>query len=93
MKLTISATPQGLVLVNRALQKLYGTQTALASNNILRGVLGRSTISKFFTGKKIKVDEFKRICIALKLESQWEEIAGLGTQDNGLDNNAHVCKN
>jgi hypothetical protein len=34
------------------------------------------TISKLFNGKKIQVDEFKRSCQALKLESEWQEITG-----------------
>ncbi|MBW4423054.1 MAG: NACHT domain-containing protein [Nostoc desertorum CM1-VF14] len=86
MKETISATPEGLVRAKRALQKLYGTQEKLIDEEKHEeGGVGRSTISKFFNGKKIQVGEFKRICIALKLESEWQKIAGLVDSPDSVD--------
>ncbi|MBW4454083.1 MAG: hypothetical protein KME55_16015 [Nostoc indistinguendum CM1-VF10] len=72
---TLKATPKGLEQAEKALKRLHGTQLSFA--NYLAGVVGRSTIQKFFQGQEIKVDKFKEICKALTLESDWEVIAGL----------------
>lgn len=82
-KQTISATPQGLERANRALQKSHGTQIVFADT--LQGEVGRSTIQKFFKGEKILVDKFKEICKGLKLELQWQEIAGLVDLSDSVD--------
>ncbi|MFB2837816.1 NACHT domain-containing protein [Floridanema evergladense] len=85
---TVSATPEGIELAEKALKRLFGTQLSLA--RALNGSPGRSTIQKFFKGETIKVDLFKEICKALTLESLWEEIAGLKDSPNlgTLTNNA-----
>jgi predicted NACHT family NTPase len=75
-KQTVSATPQGIERAEKALKRLYGTQLNLAEVK-LKGLVGRSTIQKFFKGEKILVDKFQEICKALTLESHWEAIAGL----------------
>jgi hypothetical protein len=72
-RLTVKATPQGLVLAQNALKRLGGTQLSLA--NKLTGSVGRSTIQKFFQGKEIQVNKFQEICRELLLESHWEAIA------------------
>ncbi|MDF5729687.1 MAG: NACHT domain-containing NTPase [Rhizonema sp. PD38] len=87
MRLTVKATPQGLTLAQNALMRLGGTQLSLA--NELKGLVGRSTIQKFFNNKEIQVDKFKEICKALTLESQWEAIAGL----TDLSNSVHASNN
>jgi predicted NACHT family NTPase len=74
-KQTVSATPQGIKRAENALKRLHGTQLNLAMK--LEGLVGRSTIQKFFKGEKILVDKFQEICKALTLESHWEAIAGL----------------
>jgi predicted NACHT family NTPase len=71
-RLTVKATPQGLVLAQNALKRLGGTQLSLAKK--LTGSVGRSTIQKFFQGEEIQVDKFQEICRELLLESQWEAI-------------------
>jgi hypothetical protein len=71
----ISATVQGLIKARKALTRHYETQLNLAKN--LEGLVSRSTIQKFFKPEEIQVDKFKEICKALKIDSDWEEIAGL----------------
>ncbi|WP_413163978.1 NACHT C-terminal helical domain 2-containing protein [Capilliphycus salinus ALCB114379] len=67
-----SATPQGLELANAALQKVsQGKKTVLAG---FTGV-SRSTVSKFFNGKPISLENFQAICQELKLD--WMVVAGL----------------
>ncbi|MDF5723877.1 MAG: hypothetical protein PUP91_26120 [Rhizonema sp. PD37] len=74
-RLTVKATDDGLAKAKMALKRLHGTQLDLAKN--LTGLVGRSTIQKFFKGEEIQIDKFKDICKALTLESQWEAIANL----------------
>ncbi|ARV59167.1 signal transduction protein [Nostocales cyanobacterium HT-58-2] len=72
---TVKATSQGLERAEKALKRLHGTQLSLA--DALKGLVGRSTIQKFFKGEEIQVDKFQEICKALTLESHWEAISGL----------------
>ena len=82
-KQTVSATPEGLERAKRALKRLFETQLHLA--DALKGLVGRSTIQKFFQSQEIQVDKFKEICNALTLELQWEAIAGLMESSNLVD--------
>ncbi|MBP5971993.1 NACHT domain-containing NTPase [Brasilonema sp. CT11] len=82
-RLTVKATDEGLAKAKMALKRLHGTQLDLANN--LTGLVGRSTIQKFFKGEEIQVDKFKEICKALTLESQWEAIAGLTDLPSSVD--------
>ncbi|MBW4613109.1 MAG: NACHT domain-containing NTPase [Desmonostoc vinosum HA7617-LM4] len=82
-RLTIKATSEGLLLAQKALKRLGGKQLKLEMQ--LKGLVGRSTIQKFFQGQEIQVDKFQEICKALTLESKWEAIAGLGDLPESLD--------
>lgn len=71
-KITLSANEQGIQRAEKALLRLgFGTKTNFAKANIL----GRSTVSKFFTGKPIQLDSFQKICEILTLN--WQEIANI----------------
>ena len=87
-KLTVKATREGLTQAEKALKRLFGTQLNLA--NSLAGSVGRSTIQKLFKGEEIQIDKFQEICKALKLELQWEAIAGL--TDKPDDQPTHLIK-
>ncbi|GAA6617587.1 hypothetical protein [Scytonema sp. NUACC26] len=80
---TVKATPTGLERAEKALKRLHGTQLNLAG--AMTGLVGRSTVQKFFKGEEIQVDKFQEICKALTLESQWEAISGLVDLPDSVD--------
>ncbi|MEH2467841.1 pentapeptide repeat-containing protein [Nostoc sp.] len=71
-KITITASPKGVEVAKNTLIRL-GFESRL--NFAKSQLLARSTVTKFFQGKPIQLDSFKRICEALKLN--WREITGL----------------
>jgi hypothetical protein len=85
MKQTIRVNPEGLLRANRELKKNYGTKKALFNKLKEKQdqelYVGSSTISNFFNQKKIEVDAFKRICIALGLGEEWKEMSDFEDSD------------
>nr|WP_322685673.1 pentapeptide repeat-containing protein [Nostoc sp. DedQUE07]MDZ8131951.1 pentapeptide repeat-containing protein [Nostoc sp. DedQUE07] len=71
-KITITASREGFEVAEKALMRM-GFESRL--NFAKSQLLARSTVTKFFQGKPIQLDSFKRICEALKLN--WREITGL----------------
>ncbi|HLP88971.1 MAG TPA: hypothetical protein VK184_10325 [Nostocaceae cyanobacterium] len=60
-KLTICATPEGLQKAEQALKRLKdGKKESLVI--ALQGLVGKSTIIKFFKREPISVDKFREIC-------------------------------
>ena len=71
-KLTIVASLIGREIAEKALIRLgFETKTNFAKSHLI----GRSTVTRFFSYKPIQLDTFKRICQGLKLD--WREIADI----------------
>ncbi len=77
-KITYTATTQGIERAGKALKRLgFGSQANFAKSILI----SRSTVTKFFGGKKpIQLDSFQRICEELKL--CWKEIAELPAEES-----------
>lgn len=72
-RITYSATDEGIERAKKALiRQGFSSKSAFAHSIFL----SRSTITKFFGGKAIQLDSFKKICKELQL-SDWQEIAGI----------------
>ncbi len=94
----INATSEGLVLANKALDRLYGG-VKLKLKKVLAGEVGYNSVDDFFQAREIKLENFQGIC--QKLELNWQDIGNwqhlldlpvsqtenptLATQDNGQD--------
>ncbi|NET81857.1 MAG: hypothetical protein F6J94_07830 [Moorea sp. SIO1F2] len=71
-KLTVIASPQGIVKAQEAMIRLgFESKSNLAKSQFI----GRSTMTKFFNRKPVQLDSFKRICNSLKLD--WREIVDI----------------
>ncbi|MEG3861571.1 helix-turn-helix domain-containing protein, partial [Microcoleus sp. herbarium12] len=76
---TLQATPKGIELAKRALERKHLTQKALAVELL---IAAWSTINGFFTGKAISRSIFMDICDTLELD--WQEIVGLKTESDTI---------
>jgi uncharacterized protein YjbI with pentapeptide repeats len=72
-KITITASSSGVGLAESSLRRLGFESKGSFAKALL---MGKSTVDKFFSGKSIQIDSFKRICEGLKIEN-WKDIADL----------------